>query len=281
MQTPHVGDDPASHPDAEMLASGARRVAMRLAYDGTDFLGWQRQLRGRTVQGTLEGLLSRLAGDRPVTVIGAGRTDSGVHAAGQVAHADIDTRIADEDLLHKLNRMAPSDLVVLDLVTVGIDFHARYSAWRRAYRYTILLQPDPFRARYGWRLEWPIDRSILDEAAAILLGRHDFTALSKHNPDTPDPRCEIVAASWSEREHALLFDVTADRFLYGMVRQLVGIQIDVARGRRPLADIGAVIASRDRARQSPAVPGHGLTLVEVGYPEDPFSNLQAPGGPAA
>jgi tRNA pseudouridine38-40 synthase len=243
---------------------------MRVAYDGTDFLGWQRQASGRTVQQTLETMLGRLAGDRPVGVTGAGRTDSGVHASGQVAHADIASALTDADLLHKLRRMSPDDLAVLELVTVDDDFHSRYGAHRRSYRYAILTAPDPFRARYAWQVGWRLDRRLLDAAASELLGRHDFTALSKNNPDTENPLCEIFEARWLDGDGALSFDVTADRFLYGMVRQLVGIQLDVARGRRPLADIAATIGSRDRALQSPAVPGRGLTLTAVAYPRDPF-----------
>jgi tRNA pseudouridine38-40 synthase len=262
-------------PAADSLTPGTRRIAMRLAYDGTDFLGWQRQATGRTVQGVLEEMLGRLAGDRPVVVTGAGRTDSGVHAAAQVAHADIATRLHDAELLHKLGRMVPDDLAVRALATVDEQFHARYQACRRSYRYTILLRADPFRARYGWRLEHRLDRDLLDAAGAALIGGHDFTALSKHNPDTPDPICEIVSARWTDEHGELHFDVTADRFLYGMVRQLVGIQLDVARGRRQLGEIAATIDSRDRARQSPAVPGHGLSLVGVEYPVDPFAGLTA------
>jgi len=242
-----------------------RRIAFRVMYDGTDFLGWQRQARGRTVQGELERMLSRLCSDVPVTVVGAGRTDSGVHAAGQVAHADIASRYSDDDLLYTLRRMSPTDLAVYDLRTVPDDFHARYSARRRSYRYRILLRPDPFLVRYGWDLHTLPDITMLREAAQLLLGTHDFTALSKHNPDTPNPVCTIYRAEWTEEEHGLDFHVTADRFLYGMVRLLVGIQYDVGRGARSLQEIPELIASKDRARQSMAVPAKGLSLVEVEY----------------
>jgi tRNA pseudouridine38-40 synthase len=267
-------------PSGDTEARAERRIALRVAYDGTDFLGWQRQASGRTVQGTLEAMLSRLAGDRPVTIVGAGRTDSGVHAAAQVAHADIDARMDDASLLHALRRMAPSDLAVLALTSVDRAFHARYGAHRRSYRYRILLAPDPFAVRYAWPCEWRLDGDLLRAAARGLGGRHDFTALSKNNPDTTDPLCEIVETTWSQDGSVLRFDVTADRFLYGMVRLLVGIQLDVARGRRPLADVADTIASRDRQRQSPAVPGHGLTLVAVGYPSDPFASITNPQVPS-
>lgn len=242
-----------------------RRIAFRVMYDGTDFLGWQRQARGRTVQGELERVLSRLCGDVPATVVGAGRTDSGVHAAGQVAHADIASRYSDEDLLYTIRRMSPTDLAVYDLRTVPDDFHARYSARRRSYRYRILLRPDPFLARYGWELHALPDVTLLRQAAQLLLGTHDFTSLSKHNPDTPNPVCTVYRAEWIEEGHGLDFHVTADRFLYGMVRLLVGIQYDVGRGARSLQEIPELLASGNRAGQSMAVPAKGLSLVAVEY----------------
>lgn len=251
--------------------SQARRIVTRLAYDGTDYLGWQRQARGRTVQSVLESILARLAGDVPVTVVAAGRTDSGVHAAGQVAHADIATAMDDAALLHAMRRMSPDDIAVLQLRTTASDFHARYSAIRRSYRYTVLTQPDPFRARYGWYVEGAIDRELLARSSVALLGRNDFTALSKHNPDTPNQVCEVASAEWTESDGVLYFDVTADRFIYGMVRMLVGIQLDVARGRRDLDEIAVSIASRDRSEQSQAAPAQGLSLVEVAYARDPFA----------
>lgn len=243
-----------------------RRIAFRVAYDGTDYRGWQRQPGGRTVQGTLEAMLTRLAGDVHVGVIGAGRTDSGVHARAQVAHADITTAMSDASLLHSLRRMSPPDVAVEELVTVEESFHARYTACRRSYRYTIITRADPFLARYAWHIDTPVDVDALRESSTALVGRHDFTALSKHNPDTPNPVCEIEIAEWSAHGDVISFDVVADRFLYGMVRMLVGIQLDVARGRRAFTDIRDAIASRNRATQSQAAPAQGLALVGVGYP---------------
>lgn len=244
-----------------------RRIAMKIMYDGTDFLGWQRQAVGRTVQEEIERMLFRLNGDRPVTIVGAGRTDAGVHAHGQVAHADVETRYDDADLLHALRRMSPPDLVIADLTTVPEDFHARYSARRRSYRYRIITSPDPFQSRYAWYVPIPLDLQSMREAAELLHGRHDFTTLSKHNPDTPDPLCEVYRAEWIEREHQLDFHVTANRFLYGMVRLLVGFQYDVGRGSRGAGELPGLLAVADRSLQSMAVPAVGLSLVEVGYDE--------------
>ncbi len=243
---------------------------MRIRYDGTDFLGWQRQPEGRTVQSVLEEMLTKVSGNRPVTVIGAGRTDSGVHASGQVAHADVRTRYGDADLLHALRRMSPPDLSIDALLTVSPDFHARFQACRRAYRYRIISRPDPFLARYSWLHEPPLDHDLLQRAAALLPGRRDFTPLSKHNPDTPNMICEVVRAEWHRSGEGLDFHIAADRFLYGMVRLLVGIQVDIARGRRSLEELAVVLDSADRSSQSMSAPAHGLTLVEVGYPEPIF-----------
>lgn len=248
----------------------SRRIALKVMYDGTDFLGWQRQARGRTVQEELERMLSRLCGDRPVTVIGAGRTDSGVHAHGQVAHADVETRYSDDDLRYALQRMSPDDLVVSRLTTVPDDFHARYSARRRSYRYRILLHPDPFHVRYAWAAPGQLDIEMLNDAARHLLGTHDFTSLSKHNPDTPNPVCTIYRSEWIDEEDFLDYHITADRFLYGMVRLLVGVQYDVGKGARSAEEIGEIITSRERSKQSMAVPAKGLSLVRVEYEWDMF-----------
>ena len=259
---------PAAH-RAEST-SGGRRIALRLQYDGTDFFGWQRQSRGRTVQGVLESILSRLCGDAPVTVIGAGRTDSGVHATAQVAHADVVTRYDDTSLLNAIRRMSPPDLLVEQIATTNGDFHARFHACRRSYRYTILHRSDPFLNRYAWTPGFRFDRSLLDIAAASLLGRHDFTTLSKHNPDTDNPVCEVFEAGWREEGNRLEFRITAYRFLYGMVRLIVGIQLDVARGKLSLEEMRSALAARDRERQSMAVPAHGLALTGVRYPDFAF-----------
>jgi tRNA pseudouridine38-40 synthase len=247
-----------------------RRIAMRVMYDGGGFFGWQRQPKGRTVQEELERMLSRLAGDRPVTVVGAGRTDSGVHAHGQVAHADIAARYSAPELLHAIGRMSPSDLAVTDLVDAPADFHARYTACARAYRYAITHLRDPFQARYTWRVDFDLDLALLNEAAALLLGRHDFTSLSKHNPDTPNTVCHITRCEWARRDGRSEFFVTADRFLYGMVRLLVGLQVDIAQGRRSAAEIPSLVERRDRSLQSTSAPAHGLSLIEVSYPQPIF-----------
>jgi tRNA pseudouridine38-40 synthase len=242
-------------------------------YDGTDFVGWQRQRNGRSVQEELEKILSRLCGDREVSVIAAGRTDAGVHAHGQVAHADVESRYDDARLLHAVQRMSPADLAVTSIITVPDDFHARFRACRRSYRYRIIVAPDPFAARYAWQPGHSLDADRLNSASRLLLGRHDYTSLSKHNPDTPDPVCEIFRAEWLPTDGGIDFHITADRFLYGMVRLIVGLHVDIARGRRRAEEMPLLLEARDRNRQSMSAPAHGLSLVEVRYPTVIFPDV--------
>lgn len=254
----------------------ARRIALLLAYDGTDFHGWQRQPNGRSVQQTVEQMLTQLCSGVPATVVGSGRTDAGVHADSQVAHADVATRLDDGRLLHALGRMAPQDLAIRSLRSVPADFHARFHAFRRTYRYRIITAPNPFLARYAYRYDAPLDIDALHRTAPMLLGQHDFTALSKHNPDTPNPVCAVDRSEWREVDGGIEFWVSSNRFLYGMVRLLVGIQLEVARGKRSAAELPEIIASRDRARQGMAAPPQGLSLVNVEYPTQIFTATAQP-----
>ncbi len=266
-----------TEPDKDQ-SIGIRRIAMRIMYDGTDFYGWQRQREGRTVQGELERMLSAIGGNVPVSVVAAGRTDSGVHAHGQVAHADIATRYDDAELLHALERMAPADLAMTDLATVDPSFHARYHATERRYRYRILITHDPFRRRYAWLAPQQPDIDALHAASAALVGAYDFTALSKHNPDTLNPVCRVAHTEWEQQGDEYVFHIAADRFLYGMVRLIVGLQFDIARGVRSVGDIPEILEGRDRNTQSPAAPACGLSLVHVGYPADPFPHIMSSTG---
>jgi tRNA pseudouridine38-40 synthase len=243
-------------------------------YDGTAFVGWQRQRNGRSVQGELERIIGRIDGDRPVSVMGAGRTDSGVHAHGQVAHVDVRSTREDAHLLHAVQRMSPPDLAVTALTTVDRDFHARFRATRRRYRYRIVFSPDPFLARYAWHVPTSLDVDLLARSAALFHGRHDFTSYSKFNPDTPDSVCDIDLCEWRATPEGIDFHIAADRFLYGMVRMIVGMQFDVARGKRAIEEIVAIRDARQRSQRIMAAPAWGLSLMEVRYPTPIFSDLR-------
>lgn len=243
-------------------------LRLRLAYDGTDFAGWQVQPRRRTVQGSLESALSRIL-DRPVRVAGSGRTDAGVHARGQVASAEVDTGLSEERLRLGLNALLPEDLRLLDLAFEEPGFHARRSATAKEYRYEIAQGEvlSPFLARYRWHYRRLLDEEAMNRAAALLLGRHDFSSFVSTGGQAENHRREIRLALFRRTEAGdLVFRVEADGFLYRMVRNLVGTLVEIGRGRRPPEEMAALVAARDRRLAGPTAPARGLFLERVSYP---------------
>jgi tRNA pseudouridine38-40 synthase len=254
------------------------RYQVVLAYDGTEFQGSQRQAKSdglsspkgvskpRTVQGVLEGSLRKL-GWTGKSVILAGRTDTGVHAAGQVAAFDMDWVHADGQLLKALNADLPRDLAIRELRQTTADFHPRFDATARRYRYRLFCEPirDPLRERFLWRV-WPeIDASALKQAACLFVGTHDFAAFG--SPMTPGGTTvrTVTEAEWKKMpEGEWQFEVRADAFLYRMVRRLVLVQVAVAQGRSSAAEIRDGLTGR-RDLLSGLAPANGLTLIEVLY----------------
>lgn len=252
-------------------ATTGRRVRITLHYDGAGFSGWQVQPGKRTVQGELEAVLSRLA-DRPTRVAGAGRTDTGVHAAGQVAAATVPARWTPEALQRALNALLPPDIWVREVREAPPDFDPRRHAVSRAYVYRVGTSPfarSPFHRRWCWPVPDPLDASLLAEAAELLLGTHSFRAFARSGQPERGDRCTIHAAGWVPWRLGLAFHIVGDRFLHHMVRYLVGTMVDVARGRRPLADVAALLANEPGLETSPPAPAGGLFLVRVRYPGDP------------
>lgn len=242
-----------------------------LQYDGTGFSGWQRQRSERTVQGAMEDALERLAGRRIVTHA-AGRTDAGVHALGQVVSFRLPSPRDSRELLRALRALTPDDIWVARVGEAPPGFHARKHATSRRYRYVIGCDPgshSPFRRHWEWPLGMPLDRRLLAAAASVLLGLHDFRAFSTVGQVKPHYRCCIVVAEWHARPHheGFIFTIESDRFLHRMVRFLVGIMVDVARGRRPLDDVGRLLESPDNREASPPAPARGLYLIGARYPE--------------
>ncbi len=247
-----------------------RMLQLVLHYDGTDFSGWQRQPDRRTVQGAMEEAASRLCA-APITVLGAGRTDAGVHARGQVAGIRVPERWQPERFHRAMNAVLPDDIWVHRVIAMQEDFHARYSAVARRYRYhvgTDDLAQSPFRRRAEWSVGSALDASLLRQAAALIEGTHVFRAFAVRGtaPATDDHRCSIALARWLEREGGLVFEVEANRFLHHMVRFLVGTMTDIAAGRRPLADLAALLEAPTNDDVSRPAPAHGLFLEEVRYP---------------
>lgn len=247
------------------------RFRMTVHYDGSGFHGWQVQPDQRTVQGELEAALSRLA-DRPTAVIGSGRTDTGVHATGQVAAADLPAaRWTADRLRTSLNAVLAGDVWIEEIEAVRSDFHPRYDALRRSYRYEVGLRPEaasPFHRRWCWPVTDPIDRERLDATASELVGTHDFDHFAKAGQPERGTRCSVFAAAWSETELGLRFTVTADRYLHHMVRYLVGTMIDIGRGRRSPLDFARLLGSDSELVTSPPAPASGLYLHRVEYPDD-------------
>jgi tRNA pseudouridine38-40 synthase len=249
-----------------------RTMQLVLHYDGAGFSGWQRQPATRTVQGVLEGALERLC-NAPVGALGAGRTDAGVHARGQAVGVRVPLRWDAAELRRALNAVLPADVWVADAVEMCDAFHARYSATGRRYSYQVGFDREsysPFRRRWEWALGAPVDCGALDGCAATLVGTHCFRAFAVRGTAPPDDdhNCTIAEASWRERAGGLVFEIEANRFLHHMVRFLVGTMIDVARGRRPAADMARLLASDNNASTSPPAPPHALYLDIVRYPRD-------------
>ncbi|MDX9759551.1 MAG: tRNA pseudouridine(38-40) synthase TruA [Bacteroidota bacterium] len=265
---------PQGDPAVSSVPGSHKRFRILLEYDGTDFLGWQLQARGRTVQGEIEAALRRLFG-AALRVHGAGRTDSGVHALGQVAHFDLDTRLDAPTMGKALNAELPDDIVVHDTGIVESEFHSRFSASSRSYTYTIVHHRVAIDRRRMWALHTPLAHDDIRVAVESLRGTHDFRAFAKHVPDMPHHWCHVFSASWDTDGDITRFRITANRFLQGMVRCLVGSLVHVGRRRISPDDFHAILASRDRRRAPMLAPAHGLVLTGVAYDVDERAVVRA------
>ncbi len=236
-------------------------------YDGTAYHGWQVQPRGATIQGELEAVLGRIA-TRPVRVEGAGRTDAGVHALGQVAAFHLQTRMTPQEMLRALNSQLPRDIRVVRADEVPPEFHPRYHAASKIYYYQVFTGPviSPFLGPHAHHHRWPLDVDRMRQAAGHYLGTHDFTAFCAADSEVRDKVREVLAADLFQQGELLIFVVQATGFLKQMVRTMVGTLIEVGRGKIEPGDVERVISSRDRARAGPTAPANGLFLYRVNYP---------------
>jgi tRNA pseudouridine38-40 synthase len=246
---------------------GARRVRALVAYDGTGYGGFQRQSNAPSVQEVLEAALERVTGEAG-QVLGAGRTDAGVHAEGQVIAFDTDWRHSLADLERALNALLPADVAVRGLAEAAPGFHPRYDALSRRYRYGVYNAATrcPLSRLYRLHVAAPLDVAAMNRAAALLVGEHDFAAFGQ--PTTGDVTVRrVFLAEWHVgwAPGWLDFEIEANAFLYRMVRSIVGTLLEVGQGRLGVDEFAAILASRDRSRAGQTAPAHGLTLVEVRY----------------
>ena len=245
------------------------RLRLTVHYDGSAFHGWQSQPDRRTVQGELMSALSNLA-DRPISLIGAGRTDAGVHATGQVASADMPSSWTPESLRRSLNAILPPEIWIQSSSIAHPDFHPRYDAVARTYQYQVGIEPkarSPFHAGTCWTLEGQLDYKLLEFGASELVGEHSFEAFAKSGQPERGYLCSISQAHWSHSDLGFCFDITANRYLHHMVRYLVGTMVDIARGKRQKDDLRRLLSAEPDLTTSPPAPPQGLFLVHVQYPE--------------
>lgn len=242
-----------------------RTFRLTLAYDGTAFHGWQVQPRVRTVQGILEEALAKLPLAEGSRLAGAGRTDAGVHARGQVASFSAETRLPARAFAPQLNRLLPDDVRVLEAEEVDRAFHARHSARARRYRYRLMRRDDLMWRRFAWHPPRQPGADALELAVRALEGEHDFSSFQASGGPPAPPVCRVFRAGWRSWDEGVALDVIADRFLYHMVRNIIGTALEAARTADPAAAMRRVLAARDRRAASITAPAQGLSLEQVFY----------------
>lgn len=246
------------------------RYFIYLSYNGKSFCGWQIQPNGITVQQSIEEALSTIL-RRTIAIVGAGRTDAGVHARQMVAHFDSEEAVPDLPFLaDKLNRLLPKDIAIERIVPVIPEAHARFDATSRTYNYYLTSKKNPFNYDLVYRYIGKLDFELMNEACKILFDYTDFTSFSKLHTDVKTNNCRIMEAGWKQEGDVWVFTIRADRFLRNMVRAIVGTLLEVGRGKLSLSGFRAVIEAKDRGRAGTSAPGHALYLVNVEYPEKIF-----------
>ncbi|HNP18441.1 MAG TPA: tRNA pseudouridine(38-40) synthase TruA [Fulvivirga sp.] len=242
------------------------RYFFEIAYKGTNYHGWQRQPNVATVQEIVEIGLSKILREN-ITILGSGRTDTGVHCEQQYFHVEPDTEIPDpDDLLFKINSYLPKDIAIKRIVEVDDDAHARFSATSRSYEYRICLLKNPFADELYNYLKVPVNIKTMNKAAALLLGKKDFESFSRVKTDVSNFYCEITEANWVQEGNNLIFRITANRFLRGMVRTIVGSLLEVGQGKYDAAHFEQIILGKDRKLAGSAALAQGLFLTKVMYP---------------
>lgn len=242
------------------------RYFIAFSYFGKHYHGWQKQPNAITVQEILEDALSKLL-RKSISMMGAGRTDTGVHAKQMFAHFDTPTINDLADLVYRLNAFLPEDISVTEIFKVPDEAHARFDATERTYEYWVTQQKNPFLTDAAYYFKYPLDIKKMNAAAELFLTHSDFECFSKSKTDVNTYLCDIKKASWTQKNELLVFTISADRFLRNMVRAIVGTLLEVGEGKISLDDVKTILKSGDRGKAGPSVPAKGLYLTAVNYPK--------------
>ena len=242
-----------------------RRFKIDIEYDGTNYCGWQRQTNGCSIQFTIEEALRPLNRNQQVTVIGSGRTDSGVHALNQVTHFDLETSLSAESIKNALNAKTPEDIFIHECKEVDSSFHSRFSAVKRTYIYQVLEKPSVIYRYYSWLPKFGFDFSTLNKCAKAVKGKHDFSSLCRSATESESKICMVYKSMWIRKGKMLIYEITGNRFLHSMVRMLVGCMMEVARGKYIITDFKNLLENKVGEMQVYTAPAKGLFLLEVEY----------------
>jgi tRNA pseudouridine38-40 synthase len=243
------------------------RYVIEIGYDGSQYNGWQKQPGQPTIQGEIENALTTIF-RQPISIMGSGRTDTGVHAKQQFAHFDLNSFPAfkKEDIIRSLRGLLPHDILVKDIQQMKPEFHARFDALARQYRYQISQEHNVFQDKYSWVVHSPMNKSHLDEAATLLTGELDFGTFSKNNPDVNHTRCIIEYCKWvSSDDNQIIFTIKANRFLHHMVRSLVGTMVEIGKGNLTILEFNDMLNEPNRTKCKFTAPPHALFLDRVYY----------------
>lgn len=241
------------------------RYFVEFAYNGTHYHGWQYQPNAISVQETLNKVFSTLL-QEDIDIMGAGRTDAGVHAKQMYGHFDCQKKIDNIQLIHKANSFLPKDIVIYNIIPVDDQSHARFDATSRTYQYHITTYKNVFNTELAWYFNHSLDIDAMNKAAKLLLAYTDFKCFSKSNTEVNSFNCKITKAFWTKEKESLIFEITADRFLRNMVRAIVGTLINIGLHKITEADFIKIIADRNREKAGFSVPAHGLYLTDIEYP---------------
>ncbi len=256
------------------------RYLFSISYLGTRYHGWQTQANAKGVQQVMEDAMSKIL-RKKIGIVGSGRTDTGVHCQRQYFHVDLPEPVNGKALIQNLNAFLPKDIAIHSIQKIHPEASARYDAIQRSYRYIITRKKDPLLMGLGWHFFKPLDLPTMNRAAALLLGVHDFECFSKVKTDVNHFLCTVKKAKWTTKNDLLLFDISANRFLRGMVRAIVGTLVDVGTGKISLKEFELILKSKDRKRAGMNVLADGLYLMDVKYPKKIFDLTPArpAGGP--